>query len=516
MNNSAFLAPRYEALFRASDGLRMHRDIKELFRVLPFQLHPVLDFDYMSVFLTNEPGNGSTWYVQDDQDQSVLTLARDVPWEQAHVSWAFEHQQPTVIPKLDQDTQFSANRLPGYRGLQFGCAVPLKTASRRLGAMFLGSERACPCSDEALRFLSLVADRVALAVNDALSHEPAYDRSPSDRLYKENLALREEIASGSMFEEIVGSSEALDRVLAHVTKVAPTDATVLITGESGTGKELIARAIHTRSNRSRRPFVRVNCAAIPPSLIASELFGHEKGAFTGAAQRYVGRFELANGGTIFLDEIGDIPAETQIALLRVLQEREFERVGGTRPIPIDVRVLAATNADLKAAVDAGAFRLDLFYRLNVFPIPIPSLRERPEDILLLASYFIERYASKTGKKIRNIERKTRDWLQAYDWPGNIRELQNVVERAVILCDGETFSIDEMWLQSEPRWTSKPALPLAATLVNQEREMIEAALEESRGRISGPSGAAGRLGMPRTTLEAKIKSLGINKHQFISA
>jgi len=297
-----------------------------------------------------------------------------------------------------------------------------------------------------------------------------------------------------------------------VTKVALTDATVLITGETGTGKELIARAIHKRSNRSSRPFVRVNCAAIPPSLIASELFGYEKGAFTGATQRHLGRFELANGGTIFLDEIGDIPAETQIALLRVLQEREFERVGGTHPIPIDVRVLAATNSDLKAAVDARRFRLDLFYRLSIFPIQMPSLRDRPEDILLLATYFIERFTSKAGKKIRNIERRTLEWLQAYDWPGNIRELQNVVERAVILCDGGTFSIDETWLQPETRGTKTP-VALAATLANRERELIKAALEKSRGRISGPSGAAGKLGMPRSTLESKIKCLRINKHEF---
>jgi formate hydrogenlyase transcriptional activator len=378
--------------------------------------------------------------------------------------------------------------------------------------MFLGSERSSPSSDGEVRFLSFVADRVALAVDDVLSQESHGDHGPSDNLYKETLALREKVASTSIFEEIVGSSEALYRVLAHTTKVAPTDSTVLITGESGTGKELVARAIHKRSHRSHRPFVRVNCAAIPPSLIASDLFGYEKGAFTGATQRHIGRFEMANGGTIFLDEIGEIPAETQIALLRVLQEREFERVGGTQPIPIDVRVLAATNRDLRAAVEAGTFRLDLFYRLNVFPIHMPSLRERWEDILLLAKYFIERYASRAGKKIRNIERKTLEWLQAYDWPGNIRELQNVVERAVILCDGETFSIDETWLQRETRRT-RPPVALTATLANQEREMIEAALVESRGRISGPSGAAEKLGMPRTTLESKIKSLRINKHQF---
>jgi formate hydrogenlyase transcriptional activator len=343
--------------------------------------------------------------------------------------------------------------------------------------------------------------------------EPSSDDQDQGQRNEENLVLREEIASAFMFEELVGSSEALHRVLSHVKKVAPTDSTVLITGESGTGKELIARAIHKRSHRSGRPFIRVNCAAIPPSLIASELFGCEKGAYTGAAQRRLGRFEVANGGTIFLDEIGEMPAEAQVAMLRVLQERELERVGGTQPIPIDVRVLAATNSNLRVAVDAGTFRLDLFYRLNVFPIQMPALRERPEDILLLAGYFIKRYASKTGKKINNIERQTVEWLQDHDWPGNIRELQNVVERAVILCDDETFSIDEAWLQPEPRRTSKAPIALAATLANQEREIIEAALEESRGRISGPTGAAGKLGMPRTTLESKIKTLRINKHMY---
>jgi formate hydrogenlyase transcriptional activator len=343
-----------------------------------------------------------------------------------------------------------------------------------------------------------------------------YDPGPSYRPPQDTFDLDEESVSRSMFEEIVGSSEPLYRVFGHVARVAPTNATVLIYGESGTGKELIARAIHKRSHRSQRPFIRVNCAAIPSSLIASELFGYEKGAFTGAVQRHLGRFELANGGTIFLDEIGEIPPETQIALLRVLQEREFERVGGTHPIPIDVRVVAATNRDLKAAVDAGIFRLDLFYRLNVFPIQVPPLRERPEDILALVRYFIERYARNTGRNIRNIERKTLEWLQAYDWPGNIRELQNMVERAVILADGETFSIDKTWVEPEKQGTSERPIPLAAALVNQEREMIEAALGESRGRISGPEGAAGKLGIPRTTLESRIKSLRIDKHRFACA
>ncbi len=513
MNDSTYLAPRYEALFRVSDCLRGSRDIGELLRTLPLQLHPVVDFDYMSLYLNNKSSNGASWYVLDGGDEPSLTPTTDVPFEQAHVSWAFEHQQPAVISRLDPEARFSGSkRLCSGRNLKSGCALPMTSAHRRLGAIFLGSEQPLECSEESVRFLSLVADRVAVAVDDVLSHESHPNEHPADD-YKENFALREEIDSACMFEEIVGSSEPLDRVLGQVKRVAPNDATVLIMGESGTGKELIARAIHKRSHRSRRPFIRVNCAAIPQTLIASELFGYEKGAFTGANQRHLGRFELANGGTIFLDEIGDIPAETQITLLRVLQEREFERVGGAHPIPVDVRVIAATNCDLKAAVDAGKFRLDLYYRLNVFPIQIPSLRERPEDILLLAEYFIDRYASKAGKKIRNIERHTVEWLQAYDWPGNIRELQNVIERAVILCDTDTISIDETWLRPEARTVSRPAVPLAATLVNHEREIIENALEQCRGRISGPSGAAGKLGMPRTTLESKIKSLRINKHQF---
>jgi PAS domain S-box-containing protein len=338
-------------------------------------------------------------------------------------------------------------------------------------------------------------------------------KQTEDRVQKENLALREEIDHSSMFEEIIGSSEALRKVLAQVTKVAPVDSTVLIMGETGTGKELIARAIHKRSKRSARAFIRVNCAAIPSSLIASELFGHEKGAFTGALQRRLGRFELADGGTIFLDEIGELPPETQIALLRVLQEREIERVGGSQPIFVDVRVLAATNCDLKAAVTTGKFREDLFYRLNVFPIQMPSLRDRVDDIPLLVQYFIERYGKTAGKKFRNINKKALELFQAYDWPGNIRELQNVIERAVILCDGDTFSIDETWLKREPRQLGGSAVPFGATLAEREREMIEAALTKSLGRVAGPTGAAAKLGIPRQTLEFKIKRLGIDKHRF---
>jgi formate hydrogenlyase transcriptional activator len=312
-----------------------------------------------------------------------------------------------------------------------------------------------------------------------------------------------------MFEEIVGSSEAICRVTAQVVRVAPSDATVLITGESGTGKELIARAIHRRSKRSRWPFISMNCAATPPSLIAADLFGHEKGAFTGANQRRAGRFEVANHGTLFLDEIGDMPVETQVALLRVLQEREFERVGGNRSIPADVRVIAATNSNLSAAVDSGEFRLDLFYRLNVFPIRVPPLRERRDDILLLAKYFIGRYAAHAGKRIRSVEKRTAQLLEAYHWPGNIRELQNVIQRAVILCGAETLAVEEAWLSSTSESLYDPQQPRSSG----EKERIEAALAECHGRISGPNGAAGKLGIRRTTLESRIKKLRINKYQY---
>lgn len=334
-----------------------------------------------------------------------------------------------------------------------------------------------------------------------------------DQLYKENLALREEIDQASMFEEIVGSSPALQEVLSRIARVAPRDSTVLITGETGTGKELVARAIHKRSQRSGRAFVSVNCAAIAQSLIASELFGHEKGAFTGALQRHLGRFELAEGGTIFLDEIGDLPPETQVALLRVLQEREFERVGGIKPIASDVRVVAATNRDLQAAVDAGSFRLDLFYRLNVFPIQVPPLRDRKEDIPTLVDYFVERYAGRAARRIRRIERKTLELFQSYPWPGNIRELQNVIERSVILCTNDVFSVDESWLPREAPHRDQPVNRLTSQLLNHEKEMIEAALAQTKGRVAGPAGAAAKLGIPPSTLESKIKTLRVIKSRF---
>ncbi|MGB9436039.1 MAG: sigma 54-interacting transcriptional regulator [Candidatus Acidiferrum sp.] len=334
-----------------------------------------------------------------------------------------------------------------------------------------------------------------------------------ERTRNENVALREQIDRDSMFEDIVGSSEALRKVLRQVDKVAASDSTVLILGETGTGKELIARAIHKRSRRAERAFIGVNCAAIPPSLIASELFGHEKGAFTGATQRRMGRFESANEGTIFLDEVGDLPAEIQIALLRVLQEREIERVGSSRPIPIDVRVVAATHRDLNALVAEGKFRQDLLYRLNVVPIEMPPLRQRVADIPLLVEYFIDRFGKRAGKKFRTIDKKFLKAFQAYGWPGNVRELQNVIERAVILSDDDTLAVDEKWLKWDPAQNPVRPRTLDVTLLRQEKEMIEAALAESQGRISGPAGAAAKLGLPARTLDSKIKRLKVNKYRF---
>jgi PAS domain S-box-containing protein len=345
------------------------------------------------------------------------------------------------------------------------------------------------------------------------------DRKKTEQhLQNENVALRAEVIRASMFEEIVGASPALSTVLAHVAKVAPMESTVLITGETGTGKELIARAIHKRSRRAQRAFVSVNCAALAPSLISSELFGYEKGAFTGATQRRLGRFELANGGTLFLDEVGELPLDTQIALLRVLQEREFERVGGKEPIKIDVRIIAATNRDLNAAQTNGTFRSDLFYRLNVFPIHVPPLRERREDISMLLQYFLARYANQIGRVFRSIDKQTLDFFHDYQWPGNIRELQNVVERSVILSPDKVFCVDSSWLPSIPcsqrTHHKKQARDTSGDDDAQyERDIIESALAQSRGRISGPRGAATRLGLSPSALDARIKKLKIRKNRF---
>jgi PAS domain S-box-containing protein len=391
-------------------------------------------------------------------------------------------------------------------GLQKG--VPFETEQRVLGKdgkyrWFLS--RYNPLKDEQGRIIRWYATATDID-NRKLAEQ---------RLQNENLVLREEVDRASMFEEIVGASTALSTVLARAAKVAPMDSTVLITGETGTGKELIARAIHKRSRRAQRAFVSVNCAALAPSLISSELFGHEEGAFTGATQRRVGRFELANGGTLFLDEVGELPLDTQIALLRVLQEREFERVGGKERIKVDVRIVAATNRDLNAALADGTFRSDLFYRLQVFPIHVPPLRERREDIAMLLEYFLHRYAKQAGKMFKSIDKQTLAFFRDYAWPGNIRELQNVIERSVILSPDSVFCVDNSWLSSIScsQRTPQTREDVSDDDSEHERKMIVSALTQSRGRISGPRGAAATLGLPPSTLEARIKKLNIRKNRF---
>jgi transcriptional regulator with GAF, ATPase, and Fis domain len=366
----------------------------------------------------------------------------------------------------------------------------------------------------------LLASGAAMSMENTRLYSDLQEREArisalKDQLFRENLALRDEVDRVSMFEEIVGSSRTLQAALSRIAKVAPTDSTVFISGETGTGKELIARAVHKRSRRSGRAFVSVNCAALAPTLISSELFGHEKGAFTGALQRRLGRFEMAEGGTIFLDEVGELPLDTQAALLRVLQEREFERVGGAHTVRVDVRVITATNRDLSAAVANGSFRQDLFYRLNVFPIEVPPLRERLDDILVLVEYFVKRYATRAGKRFASIDKKTLELLQHYNWPGNIRELQNVIERSVIVSSGEVFAVDPAWLSTQPVQL-RPRVSAPARLPGEtrgEREIIEAALAECRGRVAGSLGAAAKLGVPPSTLDHRIKALGISKAQF---
>jgi PAS domain S-box-containing protein len=399
------------------------------------------------------------------------------------------------------------------RAFEGGQPLDLEIRSRRVDGVYrwfnLRSRPQRDAEGRIVRWFSLGTDiDERKRAEDEL--EKAFDeiKRLKDSLHDENIVLREQIDQVFMFEEIVGTSPALKTVLSSIVKVAPTDSTVLITGETGTGKELIARAIHKGSRRAGQGFITVNCAAIPSSLIASELFGHEKGAFTGALLRRQGRFELAHSGTIFLDEIGELPAETQIALLRVLQERQFERVGGSRAIATDVRIIAATNRDLPVAIASGTFRADLFYRLNVFPIDMPTLRQRKEDIPMLVEYFVKRYAEKARKQISKIDKNTLKLCESYHWPGNIRELQNIIERSVILCTGDTFCVDEAWLSSPEKPRLDSSGPLTQNVQNYEKELIEAALAESNGKIAGPNGAAAKLGIPPSTLHLKIKQLNI--------
>jgi PAS domain S-box-containing protein len=438
-----------------------------------------------------------------------FTVAKTPPHFEDFFQRILVDDQPATRKRFDKAIQEMADFQMNYRVLNLEGEVRIIQA---VGHPIVG-----PSGDLA-EFVGTVVDITErVRAEEALRQAFEDINKLKDQLYRENLALRDEVDRTSMFEEILGTSKALNTVLSRVAQVAPTNSTVLITGETGTGKELIARAVHKRSRRSGRAFVSVNCAALAPSLISSELFGHEKGAFTGAIQRRLGRFELADGGTIFLDEVGELLPDTQAALLRVLQEREFERVGGAQSIHVDVRVIAATNRNLMEAVARGTFREDLFYRLNVFPIALPSLRERKDDILMLVEYFVQRYARTAGKHVRSIDKKTLELMQSYAWPGNIRELQNVIERSVILSSSDVLSVDESWFSKDnPLRMTVPgsfAPPSRGRENRSEREMIESALIESRGRVSGPSGAAAKLRVPASTLATRIKALGIDKNQF---
>ncbi len=484
-------------------------------------------------------------YPQGDAEKSILPVAH-AGYEDGYLAavsatWADNERgqgpsgtalrtgKPAWAKNIREERKFVPWR---ERALAHGYAsslsLPLTSRETTFGVLSLYSAETGQFNENTFERYVELADNLAFGISTIRTRE---DRMKADealqkafeeikalkeKLYEENLALREEVDHASMFEEIIGTSPALQEVLSRVAKVAPSDSTVLITGETGTGKELVARAIHKRSQRAGRAFVSVNCAAIPPSLIASELFGHEKGAFTGALQRRSGRFELAEGGTLFLDEVGELPAETQVALLRVLQEREFERVGSSHSISANVRLIAATNRDLAAAVAAGTFRSDLFYRLDVFPIEVPPLRRRSEDIPLLVNYFIDRYSEKVPKNIISIEKRSLELLSNYFWPGNIRELQNVIERSVILSESGVFAVDESWFAAQPAPSGGPRASLNERILGQEREMIEAALVEANGRVSGSSGAAAKLGIPASTLESKIKTLGISKAKFKTA
>ena len=467
---------------------------------------------------------GGLVYVVDDDvsvREGVASLVRSAGLEAKALASGQEFlaiQRPEIPSCLVLDVQ-----LPGLSGLDL--QQEIVRSGVNLPIIFLTGYGDIPMTVRAIQagaadFLTKPFEKEELlgAIRRCFSRYHAFNRQPRDqfngKLTQEKHYLEDGTRSEMNFGDIIGNSASLRELLKQVETVAPTDSTVLISGETGTGKELIARSIHKKSQRSGRAFVSVNCAALPPSLIPSELFGHEKGAFTGAMQRRLGRFELADGGTIFLDEVGELPPDTQVALLRVLQEREFERVGGGRPIRVDVRVIAATNRDLKTAVADGTFRRDLFYRLNVFPVEVPPLRERKDDIPLLVWHFIQRFAKRMNKVVDTISSATMDALRQYHWPGNIRELQNVIERSVILCETEIFSIDESWLcQKLPESEADNQLYLSENVAAQEKEMIEAALRECQGRVFGPSGAAAKLGIARSTLESKIQSLKINKNRF---
>jgi formate hydrogenlyase transcriptional activator len=498
---------RYRALLAISEAIVSHRDLSTLFQELTVRLLQLVRFDYVVVVLHDAATNSMRLHVAGTAER-VDTPALVLPIHDDPAGLVWQTQEPLILSSVEELRRWPRllERTQPY-GVQCMCGVPLTTARRRLGTLVFACKQSAAYDTADLNFLQQVANQVALAVENALAFHEI--QTLKDQLAKENAYLQEEARTERNFGDIVGSNETLRRALKEVETVAPTGSTVLIRGETGTGKELVARALHDLSPRQSRTFVKLNCAAIPTGLLESELFGHEKGAFTGAVSQKIGRFELADKGTLFLDEVGDIPAELQPKLLRVLQEQEFERLGGTKTIKVDVRLVAATHRDLVAMVADGRFREDLYYRLNVFPVMLPPLRERRDDIPRLVRHFTQQFARRMGRRIETIPSSVMDALVHYSWPGNVRELQNVIERAVILSSGSLLHVPPSDLPST-RAESSAAPAAAVTLADAEREHILAVLGEVDWVVGGPNGAAARLGMKRSTLQWKLKKLGISK------
>jgi formate hydrogenlyase transcriptional activator len=501
---------RYRALLAVSEAIVSHRDLSALFHALADRLHDVVRLDHFALVLHDATSNTMHVHALEGFEPGSPPPITPFPVEGFPAGWVWQKQQPLIVSDTRESRWPQFWERANTIGVQSACLLPLATSRCRLGALAFSCKQPAAYEDADLRFLQLVANQVAVAVQNALAFQEI--ESLKDKLAKEKTYLEEEVRTDHNFGDIVGENAALRRVLNEVETVAPTGSTVLIRGETGTGKELVARAIHDLSPRRARTFVKLNCAAIPTGLLESELFGHEKGAFTGAVGQKVGRFELAHQGTLFLDEVGDIPPELQPKLLRVLQEQEFERLGGTRTIKVDVRVVAATHRDLAAMVADDRFRSDLYYRLNVFPLTLPPLRDRTDDIPRLVRHFTQRFAQRMGRRVETIPSAAMDALVRYPWPGNIRELQNIIERAVILSPGHLLQVPlaDLKTRTPTRAPAAPSIATPVTLADAEREHIIAILRETDWMVGGARGAAARLGMKRSTLQWKMKKLGIEK------
>ncbi len=495
----------YQVLLEVAEAIASYRDLRELFHILAERLHPVVGFDYLNLILHDAKRNVMRLHILETSRPTQVEPGLEIPIEWSAAGLVYETQQPLVIPDLEKEERFPLMKEVMQReGIVSLCVLPLTFARHRLGCLGFGRANVLPYAAGEIEFMQQAARLVAIAVENAVVFEEI--AALKNKLAEEKLYLEDEIRSDRNFEEIIGESPSLKKILKQVETVAPTESTVLLQGETGTGKELFARAIHNISARRERTLVKINCAAIPTGLLESELFGHERGAFTGAIAQKIGRFELADGGTLFLDEVGDIPPELQPKLLRVLQEQEFERLGGTRTIRVNIRLVAATNRDLVQMVAERQFRSDLFYRLNVFPIQIPPLRDRHEDIPVLVRYFAQKYARQMNKPIDSIPAETMAALTAYRWPGNIRELENLIERAVILSRGAILEVP----LTELRESADPESGASETLEAAERGHILRVLRDSGWILAGPRGAAARLGIKRTTLQARMTKLGIKR------